>query len=72
MMAKIFSASSDYRLVENDGLASHGGFKDWFISEFGRPAFTFEIGKGENPLPLSDFEQIYEKLEETLLLAALM
>ncbi len=72
MMAKIFSASSGYRLVENDGLASHGGFKDWFISEFGRPAFTFEIGKGENPLPLSDFEQIYEKLEETLLLAALM
>lgn len=71
-MAKIFSASSGYRLVENDGLASHGGFKDWFISEFGRPGFTFEIGKGENPLPLEDFERIYETLEETLLLAALI
>ena len=72
MMAKIFAASSGYQLVENDGLASHGGFKDWFISEFNRPGFTFEIGRGENPLPLSGFEQIYEKLEETLLLAALM
>lgn len=72
MMAKLFAASSGYRLVENDGLASHGGFKDWFIAEFGRPGFTFEIGRGENPLPLEDFEPIYEKLEETLLLAALM
>ena len=72
MMAKIFAASSGYRLVENDGLASHGGFKDWFLSEFERPGFTFEIGRGENPLPLSSFERIYEKLEETLLLAALM
>ena len=60
------------RQVENDGLASHGGFKDWFLSEFERPGFTFEIGRGENPLPLSSFERIYEKLEETLLLAALM
>lgn len=67
-----FCRSSGYRLVENDGLASHGGFKDWFLSEFERPGFTFEIGRGENPLPLSSFERIYEKLEETLLLAALM
>lgn len=71
-MAKVFSAASGYRLVENDGLASHGGFKDWFLSEFKRPGFTFEIGKGENPLPLADFEPIYAQLEETLLLAALM
>ena len=34
--------------------------------------YTSEIGRGENPLPLSSFERIYEKLEETLLLAALM
>ncbi len=72
MMAKIFAASSGYQLVENGGLASHGGFKDWFIDAFARPAFTFEIGKGENPLPLSDFEGIYARLEDTLLLAALM
>lgn len=72
LMAEIFAASSGYRLVENDGLASHGGFKDWFLSEFGRPGFTFEIGRGENPLPLDDFEQIYETLENTLLLAALI
>lgn len=70
-MAKVFAATSGYTLIENDGLASHGGFKDWFIEEFNRPAFTFEIGKGKNPLPLGDFENIYAALEKTLVLAAI-
>ena len=59
-------------VADPEGLASHGGFKDWFIQEMGRPGFTLEMGKGENPLPLSDFEGIYEKAQEMLLLAALM
>lgn len=62
-IAKIFSALSGYTLVKNEGLASSGGLKDWFIEEFGRPAFTIEIGKGKNPLPLEDIEKIYETLE---------
>lgn len=52
---------SGYTLVENSGLASHGGFKDWFIDELKKPAFTVELGKGENPIPLRFFEGIYEK-----------
>lgn len=52
---------SGYTLVENSGLASHGGFKDWFIEELKKPAFTVELGKGENPIPLRFFEGIYEK-----------
>lgn len=72
MMAKILADSCSYRLVENDGLASHGGFKDWFISEFFRPAFTMEIGKGENPLPITDFEKIYSRIEEALTIFTLM
>ncbi len=71
-LAKIFSASSGYKLVQNTGLYSHAGFKDWFIEEFHRPAFTFELGKGKNPLPLSEFESIYEKIEETLVLACIL
>lgn len=72
LMAKIFAASSGYELIQNEGLASHGGFKDWFIEEFNRPAFTIEIGKGKNPLPLTDFEAIYAKIEEMLTLAVIM
>lgn len=72
MMAKILADSCSYRLVENDGLASHGGFKDWFIAEFFRPAFTMEIGKGENPLPIEQFEEIYSRIEEALTIFTLM
>lgn len=72
MMAKILADSCSYRLVENAGLASHGGFKDWFISEFFRPAFTLEIGKGENPLPFSDLDEIYSRIEETFTIFTLM
>lgn len=72
MMAKILADSCSYRLVKNSSLASHGGFKDWFIDEFHRPGFTMEIGKGENPLPQSELYEIYSQIEEALTLFALM
>lgn len=71
-MANIFSVCSGYELVENDSLASHGGFKDWFIECFRRSAFTIEIGKGENPLPVEDLDEIYEKAEEMFTLGAII
>lgn len=71
-LARIFAAASGYRLVENSGLASHGGYKDWFIEFFNRPAFTVEIGKGENPLLLSDFNGIRERTLPMLALAAVL
>ncbi len=70
-IAKIFSALTDYTLVKNEGLYSSGGLKDWFIEEFKRPAFTVEIGKGKNPLPLEDVEGIYEKLEAMMVVGML-
>ena len=72
LMAEIMAASSGYALGDPEGLASHGGFKDWFIEECRRPAFTVELGKGVNPLPLTAFDGIYRKVEEMLVLAALM
>ena len=72
MMAKIIASACGYTLVSGEGLASHGGFKDWFIEEFARPGFTMEIGRGENPLPLSDFGNIYSRIEEALLIFTLM
>lgn len=71
-LAKILCAASGYRLAENEGLASHGGFKDWFIEYSDRPAFTVEIGKGENPLPLGELDGILENLIPMLTLAAVM
>lgn len=72
MMAKILADSCSYKLVDNLGLYSHGGFKDWFIEEFSSPGFTMEIGKGENPLPEEKLYEIYERIEEALLLFCLM
>ena len=63
--------SSGYLLAETPYNSSFAGFKDWFISTFSRPAFTVEIGKGENPLPLDMFDDIYNKIEEMMLFASL-
>lgn len=71
-MAEILSVSSGYTLCTPDEIASHGGFKDWFIEAFGRPAFTLELGKGKNPLPLSDLDSVYRKAEEMLLIGTIL
>jgi len=72
LMANVFAAVSEYTLCDPEDIASHGGFKDWFIARFCRPAFTIEMGKGKNPLPLSDLEPVYSRIREMLMLATLM
>ncbi len=71
-IAALLADACGYRLVQNEGLASHGGFKDWFIDKMRRPGFTVEIGSGENPLPIEDLEPIYARLLEMMLLAVLI
>ena len=58
-IAKEFARVSGYKEVQY--IDSHAGFKDWFIQEFRKPGFTLELGKGINPLPLSQFFDIYRK-----------
>lgn len=72
LMAKVLAASSGYTAAEPEGMASHGGFKDWFIKKYHRPGFTIETGKGKNPLPISQLEEIYSRLRELLMLAVVM
>ena len=50
---------SGYTLTNAPYESSFAGLKDWFIQKFRRPGYTIEVGKGENPLPLSQFSEIY-------------
>lgn len=40
------------------GSASFGGAKDFYIKEFGKAAFTVELGIGKNPLPHSQLNSM--------------
>ncbi len=71
-MAEIMATVSGYALDVPVGLAIGGGFKDWFISEYLRPAFTVEVGKGRNPLPVNSAEKIYNDISEMLTISAIM
>lgn len=72
VMARLLGELSGYSVLDPTGTASHGGLKDWFISETGRPGFTFEIGRGQNPLPITQLCDIYPRLERALMTAALL
>ncbi len=71
-IAEEFAKTCGYKTSFPSGMASRGGLKDWYIERFGRPGFTVEIGKGENPLPVSDFEEIYQKIKPALAKALVM
>ena len=71
-MAEIMATASSYALDTPVGIAVGGGFKDWFITEFNRPAFTVELGLGENPLPAYLADDIYKKVKKMLMLSAVM
>ncbi|WP_226680068.1 M14 family metallopeptidase [Sutcliffiella horikoshii] len=58
-IAEEFERVSTYKSVQY--VDSHAGFKDWFIQEYKKPGFTLELGKGINPLPLSQYDTIYRK-----------
>ncbi|MBC8536539.1 M14 family metallopeptidase [Feifania hominis] len=71
-LAEVFARLTGYRAMRTEGSASFSGCKDWFIREFGRPGFTIEVGRGENPLPVKDMNAIYRKLLELLLIAPVL
>jgi g-D-glutamyl-meso-diaminopimelate peptidase len=67
-----FQRASGYTLAETEGIASYAGYKDWFIQDYRRPGYTMEVGKGKNPLPISQFDQIYSDNLEVLLLGSII
>lgn len=66
-----FANISGYALADTPYESSFAGYKDWFIQEFRRPGYTIEVGAGENPLPLSQFDKIYRDNLGILVTAAL-
>ena len=65
------AAVSGYRLAEPAPESSFAGYKDWFIKIFRRPGYTIEVGSGTNPLPLSQFDEIYRDNLGILVTAAM-
>jgi len=61
---------SGYTLDIAQGVSSYSGFKDWFISKYLKPGYTIEAGSGKNPLPISQFNEIY-KVNVPLLIKAM-
>ena len=62
--------ASGYALEDTPYNSSFAGYKDWFLKNFRRPGYTVEVGMGENPLPLSQFDTIYRENLPLLLIAA--
>ena len=70
-LGRQFAEASGYTLAETPYASSFAGYKDWFIQEFRRPGYTIEVGTGENPLPLEQFDEIYRDNVGILTIAAL-
>ncbi len=71
-IAQIFSAATGYAVSSTPYEAAYAGYKDWFVEEFRRPGYTFEVGIGRNPLPITQFDTIYNDNEEVMLLAPIV
>lgn len=71
-IGNIFANASGYRLAEVPYNSSFAGYKDWFLQEYRRPGYTIEAGFGENPLPISQFNKIYNDNIGILVLGALL
>lgn len=70
-LGQLMAQESGYRLAEVPYASSFAGYKDWFIQEFRKPGYTIEVGSGTNPLPLSQFDEIYRDNVPIMTIAAL-
>ena len=70
-LGEVMARVSGYRLADTPYESSFAGYKDWFIQCFRRPGYTVEVGSGVNPLPLSQFPEIYRDNVPLLNIAAL-
>ncbi len=67
-----FAKVSGYTLDTPVVAASYAGMKDWFIEQYNKPGYTVEVGKGKNPLPIEQFDEIYKDNEPLITLATII
>ena len=67
-----FSEVSGYSPEITPINSGYAGYKDWFIQDFGKPGYTIEAGRGSNPLPISQFPEIYKDNIGILMLGAVL
>ena len=67
-----FSRVSGYELADVPYQSGFAGYKDWFIQNYNRPGYTIEAGIGQNPLPISQFNKIYNDNLGILVLGAVL
>lgn len=71
-IAQEFSRLSGYLAEETPSDSGNAGYKDWFIKEYNKPGYTIEVGLGENPLPISQFDKIYRDNVRVLAIGAII
>ncbi len=71
-IARKFASSSGYTIENVPFNSSFAGYKDWFIQNYARPGYTIEAGIGQNPLPISQFDEIYNDNLGILVLGAVL
>ncbi|MGN1081680.1 MAG: M14 family metallopeptidase [Acutalibacteraceae bacterium] len=71
-IAQLFSSVSGYSVEETPTASGYAGYKDWFIQTYLRPAYTIECGIGSNPLPISQFDDIYADNKGILTLSLML
>lgn len=72
MILERLCVMTGYKAECAQGGAACGGLSDWYSAEMKRPAYTVELGKGQNPLPLSQGEGIYQRVREALFSSPMM
>lgn len=72
MTAKILAAAGDYTLSQKENAINHGGFPLWFSETCGAPAYEIAPGKYPRIASETEFDALYQELEEMLVLAAIV
>lgn len=67
-----FANASGYLLTDVPYNSSFAGYKDCFIQDYNSPGYTIEAGIGENPLPIDQFDYIYNDNLGILVLGAVL
>ena len=70
-LAAAMSEASGYPVEPVPEASANAGFKDWFLQCFRRPAFTIEMGIGENPLPMTQLPALCRALRAIMTTALL-